>query len=674
MNKLLFKPLIIRGILFLGTFVIYLHHLSPGVYGGDTGDYLSAIAVRGVVHPSGYPLYTMLGIFMSLLPIPQTLAWKVGLLSAIFSSLSVVTMYLIVHKLLKNTLVAIITSLTLAFVFPFWLFAEVAEVFALHSFFLLLLFYLAVSFYQEKRIKNLYLISFFLGLSFTNHELTLLIVPSLLILIFSAIKKTKISLKTIFTCIGLFLLGLLPYVYIPIAASFHPQINWDNASTLQNFLALVTRREYGWTGVGGGLTSSLKYLSLQEYLSYIISPRGIAILGFAFFGIAGLFRKKKYALLFAILCAFVFFGPFFAYYWGGFDTDNQGLGIFEKFFTASILFLILLVPYGITYISGFIRRTMVKIGYHKKTGQLAEKIIISLAVFIPVSLFIANFLTTDLHTLWMGNTFGKDLLTQLPKNSYLVEDTDDTIFFTTRYMQFAYGIRQDVTVVSTSDFQRFIKGTRPIGDKNKPQGTQLQGNYVVGITNPIFNVVSDYNDLTPSEQATAIPYGLLFLRPSSSDKPLSEEAYLQLQQPLLTQLEKSFQTFPPLNSLSELRLVADIPTWYARAFANTGAYLIRKYQDFELAKKYFQKALSINPNLDLAYEGLGDVAYLQKDCKAAKKYYETATDYGFLTKRYYIKLYVVVDSCLHDKVGTQQLRDYFSSHSSFFGNIVPNKK
>jgi hypothetical protein len=669
MIKLL-KPHILPICLFLFTFLLYVHHLSPGVYGGDTGDYLSAIAVHGVPHPSGYPLYTLLGIIISWLPIHQTLAWKVGLLSAFFSSLAVVLMYILVEKLLKNRFLATISALTLAFIFPFWLFAEVAEVFALHNFLLLLIFYLGLCLYLDTRIKYLYLLSFFTGLSFANHELTLLILPALSILIFAVRKKITISLYTVLTCIVLFLAGLLPYLYIPIAAAQHPPINWDNASTFSNFILLVTRGEYSWNGVGGNFVSSIKYLSYQDYISYITSLRYIFIIAFVFFGIVGTLRKNQYIILATTLITFFLFGPLFAYYWGGYNTDFQSAGIFEKFFTTSLIFLIVLMPYGMQYLGDFLYRMFVKFGTSKSTALLIKNSTFALCIFAPLSLFAANIVTTDLHNFWLGDKFGKDILTQLPKNSYLVEDTDDTIFFTTRYMQYVYGIRQDVTVVTTSDFERFVKGTRLIGQKNKPAGLKLEGNYVVGITNPIFNVIADYNDLTPSEQATAIPYGLLFWRPSSLDKPLSEEAYLHIQQPLLDKLEKSVKTMPSTDSLSQLRLVADIPSQYAQAFANTGAYLIKRYGDYKTAEIYFKKSLALNANIANAYEGLGDYSVYKNDCKAAKTYYARATDIGFLTKRFYKKLYTVVNSCLHDKVATQQLQYYFDTHRTFFGDIL----
>src|SRR5205085_5683292 len=117
-------------------------------------------------------------------------------------------MYEIVYELLERTFLATVTALTLAFVFPFWLFAEVAEVFALHSFFLLLLFYLGLLLYTRKRLVYLYLLSFCTGLSFANHELTLFILPTLFIFMFAARKKIALTPKIVWKCISLFILGL----------------------------------------------------------------------------------------------------------------------------------------------------------------------------------------------------------------------------------------------------------------------------------------------------------------------------------------------------------------------------------------------------------------------------------------------------------------------------------
>ncbi|UCH71922.1 MAG: DUF2723 domain-containing protein, partial [Thermoplasmatales archaeon] len=170
-------------LIFSFTCGVYIYNLSPSVFGGDSGDFLSAIAVKGVPHPSGYPLYTILGLFFNSLPIRATIAWKVGLISTILSSLAVVFLYMIVEELTNHKSIALISSLTLAFIQPFWIYAEVTEVFALHSLFVITITYFSIRFYKTKKNKYLYTLSFLSGLSLTNNLTILLIFPAVSILV-----------------------------------------------------------------------------------------------------------------------------------------------------------------------------------------------------------------------------------------------------------------------------------------------------------------------------------------------------------------------------------------------------------------------------------------------------------------------------------------------------------
>ncbi len=196
----------------------------------------------------------------------------------------------------------------------------------------------------------------------------------------------------------------------------------------------------------------------------------------------------------------------------------------------------------------------------------------------------------------------------------------------------------------------------------------------ITIDRPVFINIKDYNDVKPTEKAAVMPFGLLFQRIYTKGQIPSLNDYVKTQQAILLGLEKSAHTMPSAESLSHLKLIADIPLWYARAYANTGNYLIAQYKDYETAKVYFQKALAIDPNMDIAYEGLGDYALSNHDCQTAERDYEKATEINYLSNRMYQKLYSVVDACLHDRAKTQELRDFFSQHADVFGTIETQKK
>ena len=45
----------------LGALILYLSTLLPGIGSGDTAEFQRVAPTLGVAHPTGYPLYTMLG-------------------------------------------------------------------------------------------------------------------------------------------------------------------------------------------------------------------------------------------------------------------------------------------------------------------------------------------------------------------------------------------------------------------------------------------------------------------------------------------------------------------------------------------------------------------------------------------------------------------------------------
>ena len=645
------KQHLLPSTLFILTFIIYLHNLSVSVYGGDSGDFLSAIAVRGVPHPSGYPLYMLLGILASWLPIPQTLAWKVDLISAVFSSLGVVLMYKIVFELHKSKLLAIITALLLAFVFPYWLYAETAEVFALHNFFMLLLFYIGVLLYTKKKIIYIYLLSFFTGLSFSNQELTLFILPTLCIFVYAVRNKISLSVPVIGKCLGLFVLGLLPYLYLPLASSFNPPVDWNHPATLEGFIKLVTRSIYGWTQGNGVVPLSIRMLVLQYYGSYLLSVLSVFLIGVSLFGIFALIRKKQIIVFFAILFAVLFFGPLFMFYsaviYVLFDNFNQGM--FEKYLTPSIIFLLLLVSFGIRYLVDFLIQVVTAISDSKQLHPRGESLLLALFIIAPLWLFISNFSKTDISTIGIADTLGRDILAPLPKQSIVVAGQDDFLF-STRYMQYAYNIRKDVTTYPQIEYPNVAEQA-------------LQNN------RPVFYYVSDINIMNVNENK--MPYGLLFQKVGINKQfPQTKDAYLKVQRPLLANLEKSTLTMPSSQRLSSLKIIADIPHWYAQAFANTAFFLVIHYKDYETAKMYFKKALTIDPENSLAYEGLGDYFVYRKKCFQAENAYQSATNIDFFNKRIYRKLYKVVDGCLHDTAKAQQLRQFFSQYTNVFQNAI----
>lgn len=205
-------------IILLIPMVIYIYCLCPTVFVGDAGDFLTAAYTLGVPHPPGYPLYTILGhIFMNL-PIPgglSTPAYRMNFMSAVFAWTALLFLFLYLRRVLKTEWASLVGTLALAFSSQFWQHAEITEVYSLQACFITLIFYLAVLYVQENNVSIALLLAFIMGLALSHHYAILIFYPG--VLIFLGINgRLKLRWHIWLLAIYLALMGLTPYVYLPL--------------------------------------------------------------------------------------------------------------------------------------------------------------------------------------------------------------------------------------------------------------------------------------------------------------------------------------------------------------------------------------------------------------------------------------------------------------------------
>ena len=77
---------ILTGII---VFIIYLTTLAPSVVEIDAGELATVQVMLGIAHPTGYPLFTLLGYLFSLIPFHFSKIYQLNLLTSIWCSLAV---------------------------------------------------------------------------------------------------------------------------------------------------------------------------------------------------------------------------------------------------------------------------------------------------------------------------------------------------------------------------------------------------------------------------------------------------------------------------------------------------------------------------------------------------------------------------------------------------------
>jgi hypothetical protein len=166
----------------------------------DCGEYIATSAKLQVGHPPGAPLYQMIGAFFSMFAIDDNhIALMVNMMSVFSSAFTILFLFwsssMILKKIISqyseidnNKAVVILGSSlvgALAFTFSdsFWASAVEAEVYAMASLFIALLFWLGLRWEQDmdspKGNRWLLIISLVVGLTFGVHFMALLTIPAI---------------------------------------------------------------------------------------------------------------------------------------------------------------------------------------------------------------------------------------------------------------------------------------------------------------------------------------------------------------------------------------------------------------------------------------------------------------------------------------------------------------
>src|SRR5437764_15450488 len=87
MNRLFSRPIFGSLLVFLISFIVYLQTLAPAVPFIDGGELATVCATLGIAHPTGYPLFSLIGYLFAHLPIAGHVIMRVNIMSAFFVAL-----------------------------------------------------------------------------------------------------------------------------------------------------------------------------------------------------------------------------------------------------------------------------------------------------------------------------------------------------------------------------------------------------------------------------------------------------------------------------------------------------------------------------------------------------------------------------------------------------------
>jgi hypothetical protein len=179
---------------FFVSLIIYSLTLAPTASFWDAGEFIAVAHGLQVNHPPGAPFYSILGRIFSMFMPTEYVAVSINFISALASALTVMLLYLIIVRLVREwkgeiselSMMdkigmyggALVGSLTFAVTDTFWFNAVEAEVYALSMFFTAIVVWLALKWSERHEDpfneKWLVMIAYMFGLAIGVHLLNLL--------------------------------------------------------------------------------------------------------------------------------------------------------------------------------------------------------------------------------------------------------------------------------------------------------------------------------------------------------------------------------------------------------------------------------------------------------------------------------------------------------------------
>ncbi|MFN8503630.1 protein O-mannosyl-transferase family [Kouleothrix sp.] len=215
--------------------LLYAATLLPGLGSRDTAELQWVVPTLGLAHPTGYPLYTLLGWLWCQLPLGGTPAWRLNLFSAAAAAAALAVVYALARALGQRAPAAAIAALALGVSRAFWSQATVAEVYALAALLQALLL-LALLRWRDGRWP-LWLACLLLGLGLAHHRSIILMLPGALLFVLMSRRaggaRPAVASRDLVLGLGGLLAGGMLYLYVPLRAPAWMQSwrqVWDHIS------------------------------------------------------------------------------------------------------------------------------------------------------------------------------------------------------------------------------------------------------------------------------------------------------------------------------------------------------------------------------------------------------------------------------------------------------------
>lgn len=458
--------------------IIYYKTAARSVLQIDCGELAAVQYHLGIAHPTGYPLFSLLGHLFLKLKLVYSPIFQLNLLAAIYCLIAVAFFIKSINFILRhlnslrfesnrkeikikaktkssqqqeNKKIAfnvesinfdtldffgfkfaiIVASSTFALGLTFWSQAIATEVYSLNIAILsIALFFLLKLWLQEDGNDNLNLILFslFIGLGFANHMSIMFILPSFLWALYNKYGLNKKFLAKAATSFAVvFIVMVSFYVYLMIRANQKPLFIWGNPVDFERLFRHVTAKQYRvWL-----------FESFDAYISQLVKLFKVFLKEYFYIGfvitVAGVYITfKKYRKLWIFLSWTLVFTFLYASGYNIVDIDSYLLPAIY----AAAFFLF----FGYLYLAFVFKEKRI--------------VYFILAIAAVVAIYFVNLKNNDSSDVRAFEDYTKTILGSVEDNSLILSYQWDYFISPSYYYKFVEGFRKDVRIVDTELLKR----------------------------------------------------------------------------------------------------------------------------------------------------------------------------------------------------------------------------
>jgi len=458
-NRHYVPPVLTAAAVAVTSFTVYALTAARFPWWGDSAEFVAVARTLGIAHPPGYPLYAILSAAAIRLPLGSPFL-RLSLLSAVSASLAAAVATLTVWiacglvgrrgRERTPTVVrvagSLLVGLTLAFSRTFWSQATVPEVYSLSALLVTAIVFLAivrlgdpfrVGSEQEQRgdgfplflrgDRPVYLIGFLLGLALAHHLTAILVVPSVVYALYRG-HRPRPSLRCLLTSLGLTLLGLALYAYLPLRAAQDPAVMWSRVDSLPLLIRHVTGAQYAPRLFSAPLVAYGRKLAVfARYLPGQLTWVGLALSGV---GLWSMWRRAR-GVLIVVAAEAILVLVHALNYWIA-DINSYYIPVYAM----------LAVAAG----PGLVEVVLVLKRACRGAGRAPFALAVTLALAMPGAQLCTNWSTRDLSRYRGAAEYLDRMLDGIAPGGIVIALNDRTVF-PLWYARFVEGRRQDISIV-----------------------------------------------------------------------------------------------------------------------------------------------------------------------------------------------------------------------------------